>query len=86
MCNFGAAWIRLNERLLVPRYNYAWYWSFRGWLSPSTYAANWFRTGGPDPTINNPEIAAQNPYNAIDTAGFYSVKTRIQHAADQGVT
>lgn len=70
---------------LTGRYNYAEYWVFRGWLNPSTYDHRWFTTGGRGPVIDNPEIAANIPYNAVDTAGFYCAKTRIHRPADGGV-
>lgn len=71
---------------LTGRYNYAEYWVFRGWLNPSTYDPRWFTNGGRGPIIENPEIAANHPYNAVDTAGFYCAKTRIHKPADGGVT
>lgn len=71
---------------LTGRYNYAEYWVFRGWLNPSTYDPRWFTNGGRGPVIDNPEIAANLPYNAVDTAGFYCAKTRIHRPADGGAT
>ncbi|RFP60431.1 MAG: hypothetical protein BJG00_007040 [Limnothrix sp. CACIAM 69d] len=71
---------------LTGRFNYAEYWVFRGWLNPSSYDHRWFSTGRPGPAIDNPEVAANVPYNAVDTAGFYCAKTRIHKAADGGVS
>jgi predicted chitinase/murein DD-endopeptidase MepM/ murein hydrolase activator NlpD len=70
---------------LTGRFNYAEYWVFRGWLNPSTYDPEWFKTRRTGPAIDNPEVAADVPYNAVDTAGFYCAKTRIHKAADGGV-
>lgn len=70
---------------LTGRFNYAEYWVFRGWLNPSTYDHRWFQTGRTGPIIDDPEVAANVPYNAVDTAGFYCAKTRIHRAADGGV-
>lgn len=71
---------------LTGRYNYSEYWVFRGWLNRSSYDAEWFRNGRPGPVIHNPQIAADVPYNAVDTAGFYCAKTNIHQAADRGAT
>jgi hypothetical protein len=71
---------------LTGRYNYSEYWIFRGWLDPSSFDRNWFNTGGAGPTINNPQIAADDPYNAVDTACFFCVKTRIPRVADRGIS
>jgi predicted chitinase len=71
---------------LTGRYNYAMYWIFRGWLDAGSFNSNWFNTGKPGPVITNPEIAADVPYNAVDTAAFYCAKVRIHRAADAGVT
>lgn len=71
---------------LTGRYNYSEYWVFRGWLDRNSYDAAWFRNGRPGPTIDNPQIAADVPYNAVDTAGFYCAKTKIHEAADGGAT
>jgi len=70
---------------LTGRYNYSEYWLFRGWLNPRSYDRNWFNSGAPGPIIDNPQVAADIPYNAVDTACFYCVKTRIPRAADAGV-
>lgn len=71
---------------LTGRYNYAEYWVFRGWLSSASYSADWFNSGGKGPVIDDPQVAAEIPYNAVDTAGFYCAKTRIHRAADGGVS
>ncbi|WP_411851233.1 hypothetical protein ACLB90_01110 [Stenotrophomonas sp. LGBM10] len=71
---------------LTGRYNYSEYWVFRGWLDRSTFHAQWFNNGTPGPVINNPQIAAEDPYNAVDTAAFYCAKTNIHRAADGGAT
>lgn len=69
---------------LTGRYNYSEYWVFRGWLDRTSYDAAWFRNGKPGPVINNPQAVADDPYNAVDTAGFYCSKTIILRAADGG--
>ncbi len=71
---------------LTGRYNYAMYWIFRGWLDASSFNSKWFENGKPGPIIDNPQIAADVPYNAVDTAAFYCAKVRIHSAADGGVT
>ncbi|ALU91146.1 M23 peptidase domain protein [Herbaspirillum rubrisubalbicans M1] len=71
---------------LTGRYNYSEYWVFRGWLDRSSYDAGWFNNKGRGPVINNPQIVADVPYNAVDTAGFYCSKTVIIKAADGGAT
>lgn len=71
---------------LTGRYNYSEYWVFRGWLDRNSYVADWFNSGGEGPVISNPQIVADVPYNAVDTAGFYCAKTNILKAADGGAT
>lgn len=71
---------------LTGRYNYSEYWVFRGWLDRNSYDAAWFRNGRSGPVINDPQIVADVPYNAVDTAGFYCAKTGIHRAADGGAT
>ncbi|WP_156481343.1 hypothetical protein [Herbaspirillum rubrisubalbicans] len=71
---------------LTGRYNYSEYWVFRGWLDRNSYDADWFNNGREGPVIDDPQIVADVPYNAVDTAGFYCVKTNILKAADGGAT
>lgn len=71
---------------LTGRYNYAEYWIFRGWLNPESFDRNWFKSGAAGPSIDNPEIAGDIPYNAVDTACFYCIRTQIPRVADIGVT
>lgn len=71
---------------LTGRYNYAEYWVFRGWLDRNSYNPEGFRNGRPGPVVDNPQIAADVPYNAADTAGFYFAKIIIHRAADSGST
>ncbi|WP_148289016.1 hypothetical protein [Herbaspirillum sp. B65] len=66
--------------------NYSEYWVFRSWLDRNSYDAGWFKNGGKGPVISNPQIVADVPYNAVDTAGFYCAKTVILKAADGGAT
>jgi predicted chitinase len=69
---------------LTGRFNYSEYWVFRGWLDRDSFDAGWFRNGGKGPTIRDPQIVADIPYNAVDTAGFYCAKNVILKAADGG--
>ncbi|BEV15427.1 M23 family metallopeptidase [Herbaspirillum sp. DW155] len=71
---------------LTGRYNYSEYWVFRGWLDRNSYDAGWFNNGREGPAIGNPQIVADIPYNAVDTAGFYCAKNNILKAADGGAT
>lgn len=71
---------------LTGRYNYSEYWVFRGWLDRNSYNAQWFRNGRPGPVIDNPQVVADDAYNAVDTAGFYCAKNNIHRAADAGAT
>lgn len=71
---------------LTGRYNYSEYWVFRGWLDRSSYNAHWFENGRPGPVIDNPQVVADSPFNAVDTAGFYCAKNNIHRAADAGAT
>jgi predicted chitinase len=71
---------------LTGRYNYAEYWVFRGWLSSSSYDHAWFNNNKQGPIIPNPQIVADIPYNAVDTAAFYCVNHKIAKVADIGVS
>jgi predicted chitinase len=71
---------------LTGRYNYSEYWIYRGWLSRLSFKADWFdKPGTAGPVIPNPQIAGDDPYNAMDTAGFFAAKNKINRAADGGV-
>ncbi|WP_139794365.1 hypothetical protein [Chromobacterium violaceum] len=72
---------------LTGRYNYTQYWLYRGWLRKKDYKPDWFKKSPylNGPTINNPQIAADNPYDCINTACFYWELTGIKKPASQGV-
>ncbi len=71
---------------LTGRYNYAQYWVYRGWIQSSSFDAQWFNNGRTAPEITNPQLAADSPYNAVDTAGFYCAAHKTARAADRGVS
>ncbi|MDR5794899.1 peptidase M23 [Caballeronia sp. LZ008] len=76
---------------LTGRYNYAEYWVYRGWLDGKSYDHAWFKkiVDGrpmPGPRIDNPEIAGNDAYTAVDTAGFFCARYSVTKAADKGVT
>ncbi len=71
--------------------NYTKYWVYRGWLKKESFDANW--TADPaykkknrsllkkhPPIISNPEAISLNPYNCIDSGGFYlaGIRTAIK--------
>lgn len=70
---------------LTGRYNYSRYWMFRGWLDGKSYDQQWFKKSKPGPLIDNPEIAGNDPFTCVDTAGFYCAYRNVAKAADAGV-
>ncbi|WP_258009322.1 M23 family metallopeptidase [Burkholderia ubonensis] len=76
---------------LTGRYNYSEYWIYRGWLNAESYDHSWFRkkVDGhfiPGPEIENPEIAGDDAYSCVDTAGFFCAKYLVTKASDGGIT
>jgi len=71
---------------LTGHYNYAEYWVYRGWLDGKSYDHAWFKTGSAAPQIDTPEILADVPFNAVDTAGYFCAAHNIHGAADLGVS
>jgi predicted chitinase len=73
---------------LTGKYNYSEYWVYRGWLQRSSYSQSWWThgTNKSSPVINNPEVVGDNPYDALDTAGYYFVWKKINAVADLGAT
>lgn len=69
---------------LTGRYNYSQYWIYRGWMLKSSFDANWFKNGKQGPAIPNPEILADNHFNAVDSAGFYFSFRSIARLCDAG--
>ncbi|NUT63806.1 kinase, partial [Herbaspirillum sp. C9C3] len=58
---------------LTGRENYGKYWVYRGWLSPKSFAADWWNPSRPDkaPKIPDPQRLSINIYNAVDSGGWY---------------
>ncbi|WP_052406121.1 M23 family metallopeptidase [Paraburkholderia heleia] len=73
---------------LTGRYNYSEYWVFRGWLDGNSYNHAWFskHPPGDGPVINNPELAGNDTYSCVDTAGFFCVLYPVEKAADIGIS
>lgn len=71
---------------LTGRYNYSQYWIYRGWLDKNSYDNSWFKKHTPGPVINNPQIAADDLYTAVDTAGFYCASHKTSIPADAGIS
>lgn len=71
---------------LTGRYNYSVYWLFRGWLDRGSYDHTWFKKQKPGPAIDHPEIAGNDTFTCVDTAGFYCVYRRVARSADAGLT
>lgn len=63
---------------LTGRYNYAQYWSFRGWLKAGAdFDLGWERdTEKRFPRIDNPEVLADSPFNCIDAGCWYIAHLR----------
>lgn len=73
---------------LTGRYNYSAYWVFRGWLDGNSYNHAWFskHPPGDGPVINNPELAGNDTYSCVDTAGVFCVLYPVERAADAGIS
>jgi predicted chitinase len=73
---------------LTGRYNYSEYWVFRGWLNSNSYDHAWFQSHPPvaGPIIDNPELAGNDIYSCVDTAGFFCVRYLVEQAADAGIS
>lgn len=58
---------------LSGRENYGKYWVYRGWLSPSSFAPDWWNPKRPDkaPNISDPQRLSINVYDAVDSGGWY---------------
>ncbi|MCA3194027.1 MAG: peptidase M23 [Cupriavidus sp.] len=82
----GAKFRGRGFKQLTGKYNYSEYWKYRGWLNAEDYDPAWFKTGKPGPNIPNPELAGNDPYTCVDTAGFFCARYQVGKAADLGVT
>ncbi len=58
---------------LTGRENYAKYWVYRGWLSPTSFATTWWKPSEPKkaPKIPDPQRLSIDVYNAVDSGGWY---------------
>jgi predicted chitinase len=58
---------------LTGRENYSKYWVYRGWLSASSFQSPWWNPSRPEkaPQINDPQKISTEPYNTIDSGGWY---------------
>ncbi|WP_288408583.1 hypothetical protein [uncultured Herbaspirillum sp.] len=58
---------------LTGRENYGKYWVYRGWLSPTSFEATWWKPSNPEkaPRIPDPQRLSINSYNAVDSGGWY---------------
>lgn len=61
---------------LTARSNYAKYWVYRSWLEPASFDTPWFNAqalsnGGRAPVIDDPQRISLNPFNCIDTGGWF---------------
>ncbi|MFP5423939.1 MAG: hypothetical protein ACLGID_21110 [Gammaproteobacteria bacterium] len=64
---------------LTGRFNYAYYWVFRGWLTMSAFDDPWWtRTGARAPQIADPQFIANDRYSAMDAGGWYWEVTPIR--------
>ncbi|WP_143286625.1 M23 family metallopeptidase [Burkholderia ubonensis] len=76
---------------LTGRYNYSQYWEFRGWSVGGPYNRAWFshKVNGhylPGPIIDHPELAGNDDFTCVDTAGFFWARYKVAKAADGGIT
>jgi predicted chitinase len=67
---------------LTGLFNYSEYWVYRGWLQRSSFDASWWRDpqyeaknrgrmAKRSPVIENPQVVAANPFNCMDSGGWY---------------
>jgi hydroxyethylthiazole kinase len=58
---------------LTGRYNYGYYWAYRGWLAPSSFQEPWWNPSRPEraPIISDPQVAGNNAYATVDAGGWY---------------
>ncbi|MBP6898268.1 MAG: M23 family metallopeptidase [Pseudacidovorax sp.] len=58
---------------LTGRFNYAYYWVFRGWISLSSFDDPWWLPHGKPraPEITNPQFVASDPLTSMDAGGWY---------------
>ncbi|UIF91550.1 M23 family metallopeptidase [Cupriavidus sp. UYPR2.512] len=70
---------------LTGRYNYSQYRVFRGWLDAKSYDHAWFKKKKSGPAMDHPEVAGNDPFTCVDTAGFYCAYRHVAKAADAGV-
>ncbi|QJP99928.1 hydroxyethylthiazole kinase [Herbaspirillum rubrisubalbicans Os34] len=58
---------------LTGRENYGKYWVYRGWLSPTSFEATWWKPSNPEkaPRIPDPQRLSISSYNAVDSGGWY---------------
>ena len=75
--------------------NYAGYWLFRGWLHQNSFDRNWWNDPQYKlknasgmikrmPCINNPHTISNNPFNCLDSGGWYLIfkRPRVMLAID----
>ncbi len=65
---------------LTGRYNYGYYWAYRGWIELSSFTEPWWSPPRSNraPEILNPEMAGNDPFTTIDVGGWYWESTPIR--------
>lgn len=65
---------------LTGRYNYGYYWAYRGWIAPASFSEPWWSPSRVNqaPSIDNPEFAGTDPYTTIDAGGWYWESTPLR--------
>lgn len=65
---------------LTGRYNYGYYWAYRGWLSIRSFQEPWWAPSRPDraPVVVDPQIIGNNPSLTIDAGGWYWESTPLR--------
>jgi hydroxyethylthiazole kinase len=68
---------------LTGRYNYGYYWAYRGWVAFSSFQEPWWNPSRPDraPNVLNPQIAGNDSYATVDAGGWYWEATPIRGLA-----
>ncbi|MDM0045548.1 hypothetical protein QTH91_13730 [Variovorax dokdonensis] len=73
---------------LTGRYNYAYYWVFRGWLSLSDFDDRWWSPpvgSRRAPVIVNPQFISVDLHSTIDAGGWYWEATPIRGTGKNGL-
>ncbi|MDQ8018970.1 MAG: hypothetical protein AAGD03_18475, partial [Bordetella sp.] len=72
---------------LTGRYNYGYYWVYRGWITLSSFSEPWWNPPKLPraPLVDNPQEISVVPYNTIDAGGWYWEATPLKGVGPKGL-